>query len=191
MCLPTCVAAGQVRIAERSSYAIAERFRLFFPIAVRPLAAGVELHSAHAAFAAGQAERDDDPVADLQPLVFPAHLDDLPHAFVAEDVAGLHFRNKSAHQMEVGAADRAGRHLEDGVTSIFDPGVGALATAGRFLALWGLLVGFGFLVAVLFDLVGLAGLRGYAVVDQFNQLSRIHALNGVFGIYVVRRDEER
>ena len=37
-----------------------------------------------AALAAGQAEGDDDPVADLKPLVIPADLDDFTHAFVTK-----------------------------------------------------------------------------------------------------------
>src|SRR5690606_37903271 len=45
-------------------------------------------------------------------------LDDLPHVFMAHDVAGFHRRLVTVHQMEVRAADRAGGDLDDRVARI-------------------------------------------------------------------------
>src|SRR5262245_17270732 len=112
-----------MRIAERSGNRVAERLRLLLAVAVRPLAARIELHLAHAALAAGQAEWNDDAINDLEALVVLADSDDLAHAFMAEHIAFFHFRDEAADQVQVRAADCARRDLDDCVPSILDPGI--------------------------------------------------------------------
>jgi hypothetical protein len=56
---------------------------------------------AHGAFAAGDRERNDDAVTDLELGVAAADLDDLAHGFMAHDVAGMHAWHESAIEMEV------------------------------------------------------------------------------------------
>ena len=63
-----------------------------------------------------------------------ADLDDLAHEFVAEHVAGLHGRHLAVHQVEVRAADGAGRHLDDDVAGILDLRIGNRVAADVALA---------------------------------------------------------
>jgi hypothetical protein len=62
----------------------------------------------------------DDPVADLQLLVRGADLDHFAHELVAHDVALLHARHEAVEEVQVGAADGAGRDLDDGVAAVLD-----------------------------------------------------------------------
>ena len=79
------------------------------------------------AFAADDRERDNDAVADLQCLFAVGyHLHDLPHELVTHDIAVLHAGHVAVVEMQVGAADRATRHLDDGISRMFDLGIGNL-----------------------------------------------------------------
>ena len=60
----------------------------------------------------------------LQILDSAADLDDLTHIFVAEDIAWLHGRNVAIIQMQIGAADRRCRDLDDGITRVEDFWIG-------------------------------------------------------------------
>jgi hypothetical protein len=62
-------------------------------------------------------------------LIVSAHLDNLAHAFMTQHVTRFHLWDKATHEMEVGTADRASRHLDDGVTFVFDLRVGNLVAA--------------------------------------------------------------
>jgi hypothetical protein len=43
---------------------------------------------------------------------------------VTHDVAGFHRGHEAVEEMEVGAADRACRHFDDGIAGMFDRGIG-------------------------------------------------------------------
>ena len=75
-------------------------------VGVGVLAQRVQLLLAEAAVAAGDGERHDDAVADLQVLDRRPDLDDLAHELVAEDVALLHRRDEAVVEVQIGAADR-------------------------------------------------------------------------------------
>ena len=59
------------------------------------------------------------PTFSLRVVVGP-DLDDLAHELVAHDVAVLHAGHEAVVEMQVGAADRATRHLDDGVSRMLD-----------------------------------------------------------------------
>ena len=69
----------------------------------------------------------------MQILNRAADLDDLTHIFVAEDIALLHGRNVAIIQMQIGAADRRCRDLDDGITGLRIFGSGTVATRTSFL----------------------------------------------------------
>ncbi len=92
---------------------------------------------AEEAFAAGDGEGDHDPVADLQLAVAFADLDHLAHGFMAQDVALFHARHDPVEEVEVGAADGAGRDLDDGVAIVLDLGVGNALAADVVFAVPG------------------------------------------------------
>ena len=81
------VAAQHVRVAEDAARRIAPQLLGHPGVRVRVLAERVQLALAAAAVAAGDRERHDDAVADLEVLDAAADLDDLAHELVAEDVA--------------------------------------------------------------------------------------------------------
>jgi hypothetical protein len=68
----------------------------------------------------GNRERHHDPVADLQRLVVGADLNHLAHVLMAENVALVHCRDNPAINVQVRAANRTGRHLDDGVARMLD-----------------------------------------------------------------------
>ena len=74
------------------------------------------------AAAARDCERNDDLLA-LPQRRLRADLDDFAHEFVAKDIAGLHRRDISVIQMQVGAADRGRGDLDDAVARIDDLGI--------------------------------------------------------------------
>src|SRR4051812_36666367 len=104
-----------MRVSQRTGHRVAERLRLLLAVAIRSLATGVKFHLAHAAFAACQTEWNDDASADFESLVLAANLDDLAHTLMTKDISALHLRDKSAHQVEVRAADRTRGHFNDRV----------------------------------------------------------------------------
>jgi hypothetical protein len=104
---------------------VAEHLGRHIAVAVRALADRKEAALALVALAADDRERDDDPLAFLQRSVqAPAGLDHLPHELVAHDVALLHRRDEVVVEVEIRAADRAGRHANDGVAVVLDLRVG-------------------------------------------------------------------
>jgi hypothetical protein len=128
------IAAGQLRIAEQARRLMPERLFLHLLVAVRRLADRVIAAPALLAIAAIDGEGDDHPVADVQRLVVLAHLDDLAHRLVAHDVARLHAWDEVVEQVEVRSADRAARHLDDGVAAVLDLRVRHAFEAYVFLA---------------------------------------------------------
>jgi uncharacterized protein (TIGR03086 family) len=95
-------------------------------VVLRGLALAVELAVAHPAGAAGDVERDDDAVTDLQLRDGAADLLDDPHRLVADDVTGLHERRQRLVEMQVRAAQPGRGDLDDRVGRLLDPGVGHL-----------------------------------------------------------------
>ena len=122
--LPAREAAGDMRVAEEPGGGVAELLRLHLAVGVGALAEAPVAPLALPAGAAADGEGHHDPVADLQRRVLLADLDHLAHAFMAEHVALLHGRDITAHQVEVGAADGAGRHLDDGIAPVLDLRIG-------------------------------------------------------------------
>jgi hypothetical protein len=90
--------------------------------AVRAFANGPVTLTALIAIAAAYGEWDDDTISNLQLLVISPDLDDFTHEFVAEHVALLHERNVTVHEVKVRSADRAQRHLDDGIPTVLDLG---------------------------------------------------------------------
>ena len=89
-------------------------------VRVRVLAERVQLLLAAPAVAAGDRERHDHAVADLQVVHLRPDLDHLAHELVAQDVALLHRRDEAVVEVEVGAADRRRGDLDDGVAAVQD-----------------------------------------------------------------------
>jgi hypothetical protein len=69
---------------------------------------------------AGDRERHDHAVADLQLRHSGSDIDDFPHELVAEDVAALHRRDEPVEQVQVRAAYRRQRDLDDRVARVQD-----------------------------------------------------------------------
>ena len=119
------ITARQVRIAEQPRGRVPERGIRELPVAIGPLADREVAALTLLAFAAGNREGDHDTVADLQLAIdAAAHFDNFAHRFVAHDVALLHARHEVVVEVQIRAADRAARHLEDRVALMFDFGVG-------------------------------------------------------------------
>ena len=114
------IAAGEVRVTEQARGRVAEGGVAERLVAVGPLAHGKIAAPTLLALTAGDRERDDDPVSDLERGVVLADLDDLAHRLVAQDVARLHAGHEVVVEVQVGSADRAARHLDDGVSPLLD-----------------------------------------------------------------------
>ena len=121
--LATGIAAEHVGIAEQAGRRMSPQLLGHLVIRVRALAARKEALLAEEALAAGDRERHHDAVADFELLVFGADLDHLAHGLMAEDVALFHRGHDAVEQMQVRAADGAGRHLDDGIASVLDLGI--------------------------------------------------------------------
>ena len=122
--LPAGVAAGQMGVAEQARRRMAEGRVAERLVAVRALADREVAAPALLALAADDGEGHHDPVADLQRLVVLPDLDHLAHGLVAHDVACLHARHEVVVEVEIGAADGATRHFDDGVAPVLDDGIG-------------------------------------------------------------------
>ena len=114
------IAAVHVRVAEQARRGIAVELLRHPRIRIRVVAQRPELLLAEVAAAARDGERHHDAIADLQPRVVLADLDDLAHELVAEHVALLHRRDVAVVDVQIGAADRRRRDLDDGVARIED-----------------------------------------------------------------------
>src|SRR4029079_663436 len=93
-------------------------------IRIRVVAERPELLLAEIAVATRDGEGDDDAVADLETGVVFADFDDFAHELVTEDVALLHRRDESVRAMQIGAANRSRRDLDNGVARIQDLWIG-------------------------------------------------------------------
>jgi hypothetical protein len=118
--LPARITAGQVRVAEQARRRMAEHLGRDIAVAVSPFANGEVAAFALVAVAAKDRERNDDPVARLELLVLGADFHHLAHELVAYDVAGLHAWHEAVVEMQIGTANRAARHLDDGVARVLD-----------------------------------------------------------------------
>jgi hypothetical protein len=123
-CLPPGISAREMGVPEQAGRRVAKHLVRNVPVPVCSLANREVPALALVAFAADDGERDNDAIADLQ-CVFAAgsHLHDLPHELVTHDIAVLHAGHVAVVEMQVGAADRATRHLDDGVARMFDLGI--------------------------------------------------------------------
>ena len=72
------------------------------------------------ALAAANVERHHHAVADFELLIALPDLDHFAHELMAEDVALFHGRDVAVIEMQVGAADRGGGDLDDGVPRLLD-----------------------------------------------------------------------
>lgn len=98
-------------------------------VGVGTFAAGIEAVLAEKAFTAGNGERHHHPVAHLEfRVVFP-DFDNIAHGLMAKNIALFHGRHDAVEQMQIRAADRTGRHLDNRVAPILDLGVRDLFTA--------------------------------------------------------------
>ena len=87
------------------------------------------------ALAADDGEGNDDAITLLEPAVHArTGLDHLSHHLVTHDVAWQHRRDEIVEQMKVGTADRAARHLDDGIARVLDARVGNMVAANVFWA---------------------------------------------------------
>ncbi len=88
-------------------------------------------------FPAGNGEGNDDAVTDLQRLVVPADFYDFAHGLVAHDVAAMHVGHDAIIEVEIRAADGAGRHFNDCVAAVLDFWIGDTLTANVVLSVPG------------------------------------------------------
>ena len=91
-----------------------------FAIGIASFAGGIESLLAKKALSAGDREWHHDPIAALEILNTGSDFNNLPHRFVTEHVAALHLGDHAVKDMEIGAANRAGRDLDDRVSAILD-----------------------------------------------------------------------
>ena len=92
----------------------------FCLVRVGALATGIVASLAEEAFAAGDGERHNHTVADLELGVAGADLDHLAHGLVTDDVALLHLGDDAVIDVQIGATDGAGRDLDDRVARIHE-----------------------------------------------------------------------
>jgi hypothetical protein len=103
-------------------------------IGIGPLAAGKVAALTEEALTAGDGERHDHAIALAQFGVFRADLDHLAHRLMAEHIAALHRGNHTIIKMEVGTADCASGHPDDGVARMLNCRVGHSLAANVALA---------------------------------------------------------
>ena len=135
--LSACIAAQEVRIAEEPGGRMAPELRGLLRIGVRALAGGIPAVAAEEAFAAGDGEGDHHAVAHFQVLAVGANLDDLAHGLVAHHVAGVHLGDHAIVDVQVRAADGAGRDADDAVPPVLDARVRHMLAAHVMLAVPG------------------------------------------------------
>ena len=128
------IAAGQVRIAEQSRRRVTEDLVASLLVAIRSLADREIPAPALVAFAAGDRERHDDAVTDLELVVSWPDLDHFAHELVAHDVAGFHAGHQGVVEMNVGATNRGARHPDDGIPRRLDLGIGDMVATDIVLA---------------------------------------------------------
>ena len=132
--LAAVVAAEEVRVPEEGARAVADRGLLEPGVGVAVVAGAGDVLLAEPAPAAGDAEGDDDAVADLEVVDVGAELDDLAHELVPEDVVLLHRRDVAVVQVQVAPADGGARHAQDRVAAVEDLGIGHVFDAHILLA---------------------------------------------------------
>ena len=121
--LTTGETAGQVGVAKDAGGAAAVH-GLGLGVGVGDLALGRELVLAEEAVAAGNLERNDIALADLDLLDAGADLIDNTAELVAEDVALVHLHDGTVVEMEVRAADGGAGDLEDDIVWFDNLGLG-------------------------------------------------------------------
>src|SRR5690242_13560196 len=125
-----------MRVAEQACCRVAEHLVGEMPLAIGGLADREIAALALFAFAANDGERNNDAIARLQFSVHSgADLDHFAHSLMAHDVAGQHGRDEVVEQVQVGAADRATRDLDDGVAWILNLGISNSVAADILLAM--------------------------------------------------------
>ena len=129
------IATSQVRVAEETRRGMAEHLVGKVLLAVRRLADREVAATALAALPAKDREGHNDAVALAEMAVHSgAHLDDFPHHLVSHDVARQHGGDEVVKEVQIRAADRAARDLDDRIAWILDRRVGNRVAANIFLA---------------------------------------------------------
>src|SRR4051812_15909628 len=123
-----------MRVAEQPGRRVTPQVLGRLRVRIGAFAAGIKAALAEEALAARDRKRNNDAIADLQRLVLQADFDHFAHGLVAEHVTPLHRRYDAVEQMKVGAADRAGRDLDDGVAPVLDFRIGDGVAADVALA---------------------------------------------------------
>jgi len=123
-CLTGQEAAQQVRITEQARRRVTPEPGRGRCVRVGTLATRVEAALAEEALAAGDRERHDDTVALLLPGYIFADLEHLAYRLVADHVAALHCGDDAVVEMQIRAADRACRDLDDRVARLLDLRIG-------------------------------------------------------------------
>src|SRR5690606_25172357 len=111
--LPTRKSTREVRVAEQTRGRMTHQLLRELRVPVRCLADGIEAVPARPAAAAGDRERDHDPVAGAQPLHAGTDLLDDAHRLMPEHVPLLHERIEAVIQVEIRATDRGRRDAHD------------------------------------------------------------------------------
>src|SRR5208283_5136536 len=135
--LAATVTAENMCVAEQPGGRMSPELFCGLPVRIGALAGGKITSLAEEALAAGDGEWHDNAIADLELLVFLPNLDDLANGLMAKHVAALHLRHDAVVDVQVGAADRAGRDLDDRVAAVLDFGVGNAFAADVALAMPG------------------------------------------------------
>src|SRR5471030_1333295 len=110
-------------IPKKPGSRVAEDFVSLLLIAIAPLAHGKVAALALVALTAEYREGNDDPIPYPEHFVIVTYLDYFSHEFVAHDVTTFHSRHEAIKQMQVRAANRAGRHLDDCVAPFLYGGI--------------------------------------------------------------------
>src|SRR4029079_10383830 len=107
-----------------SRWGVAHHFFRDVSVGVAVLAERPQIVLAAPTFTAGDRERDNNAVADLELLHVPADFHHLAHELMAEDVAVLHGRNEAVEEMKVGSANGGRSDANDCIALVKYPGIG-------------------------------------------------------------------
>jgi hypothetical protein len=109
------IAAQQMGITKQSGRRMAPELASLLLVRVGSFASRIESALAEIALPAGNCERDDDPVTLFQRGNLCANLDDFTHRLMAKNVPILHAGDQTIVNMQIGAADGAASHPDNGV----------------------------------------------------------------------------
>src|SRR6185436_777134 len=120
------IPAGELRIAIDACRRLAEHLVAVLGLGVGVVAAAVELAATEKALPAGNRERHDDAIADIDAAAIDvgAEFFDDAHGLVAHDVAGGHERDVAVIEMQIRAADAGGSDADNGVAAVDDFWIG-------------------------------------------------------------------